>query len=64
MIADMPSEFWSGWIIAVTVGSVLGLLWLVISIYFKGNQQQDIESPVWDETLQEGSNPGRCGGFG
>ena len=52
----MPSEFWSGWIITITVGSLLGLTWLVFSIYFSRKNPQTFKSPVWDETLKEGNN--------
>ena len=56
-MADMPTNFWAGWIIALTSVSVLGLCWLVFSIYFSANQEQQEESPTWDETLSEGNNP-------
>lgn len=55
-MADMPSDFWSGWIVVLTVTSLLGLAWAVVSVYFAKNGQND-ESVVWDETLLEGSNP-------
>ena len=56
-MADMPTDFWAGWIIVLTSVSVLGLCWLVFSIYFSANREQQEESPVWDETLSEGDNP-------
>ncbi len=57
-MADMPSDFWSGWIIALTIGSLAGLTWLVFSIYFsKKDREEEFVSPVWDETLKEGNNP-------
>ena len=56
-MADMPSDFWSGWIIGLTVVSLLGLTWLVFSIYFSKNGSEEFESPVWDETLKEGNHP-------
>ncbi len=56
-MADMPSEFWSGWIIALTVGSLAGLVWLILSIYFSKKNTKHFVSPVWDETLEEGNNP-------
>ncbi|MFT5139963.1 MAG: cytochrome c oxidase cbb3-type subunit 3 [Lysobacterales bacterium] len=55
-MADMPTDFWSGWIALVTVISLVGLAWLVFSVYFSPEGQHE-ESPVWDETLSEGSNP-------
>lgn len=54
-MADLPSDFWGGWIATITVGSFLALLWLVIDVYRSGpdgNEQQ-----VWDETLREGAKP-------
>lgn len=56
-MADMPTGFWSGWIIVITLVSLLGLTWLVFSIYFSKNGTEEFESPVWDETLKEGNNP-------
>ncbi|MEJ2116154.1 MAG: cbb3-type cytochrome c oxidase N-terminal domain-containing protein, partial [Gammaproteobacteria bacterium] len=56
-MADMPTDFWAGWIAALTIISVLGLCWLVYSIYFSSNRNKEPESPVWDETLTEGHNP-------
>jgi len=54
---NMPTEFWSGWIIVLTLGSLAGLAWLVFSIYFSNHNAAEFKSPVWDETLQEGNNP-------
>jgi len=54
-VADLPSEFWGGWIAAITIASFVALLWLVIGVYRSGpdgNEQQ-----VWDETLREGAKP-------
>ena len=56
-MADMPNDFWSGWIITLTVVSVAGLIWLVISVYFSKDKNEKFVSPVWDETLKEGNNP-------
>ena len=54
-MADLPSEFWGGWIVAITAVSFLGLLWLVIDVYRGGGD--DNEHEVWDETLREGAKP-------
>lgn len=54
-MADMPTDFWSGWIIAITVTSLVGLAWLIFSIYSSSNETHD--GPVWDGNLREGSNP-------
>lgn len=58
-MADLPTDFWSGWIIMLTVVSLAGLLWLVLSVYFLPMHQghEEGSEPVWDETLREGSNP-------
>ena len=54
-VADMPSDFWGGWIVTITVASFLALLWLVIDIYRGGPDGNEHE--VWDETLREGTKP-------
>ena len=57
-MAIMPNDFWSGWIIVITVTSLLGLAWLVLSIYLlRSGDDQLHEEPVWDENLQEGNTP-------
>lgn len=56
-MADMPTGFWSGWIIVVTLVSLAALAWLVISVYFSADADQEPEvEPVWDNDLREGSN--------
>lgn len=58
-MADLPADFWGGWIMVLTVISFFGLLWLVLSVYWlpaMHGHTEDI-APVWDETLREGSNP-------
>lgn len=54
-MADLPSEFWGGWIVAITVTTFLALLWFVIDVY-RGGTEGD-EQHVWDETLREGTRP-------
>ncbi len=54
-MADLPSDFWSGWIAAVTIVSLIGLVWLVCSVYFGKNNDADVAHQVWDETLREGT---------
>jgi len=56
-MADMPTDFWSGWITVITLTSLAGLVWLLFSIYFAKNGDTKGEPQVWDETLEEGSNP-------
>jgi cytochrome c oxidase cbb3-type subunit 3 len=55
-MADLPSDFWSGWTIVIVALSLAGLAWLVFSIYFTPRREEHI-SPVWDETLIEGDSP-------
>jgi cytochrome c oxidase cbb3-type subunit 3 len=57
-MADMPTDFWAGWIATLTIVSLAGLAWLVFSIYFSpADVEHEGDGPVWDETLREGSNP-------
>lgn len=55
-MADLPSDFWSGWIAVITIISLGGLVWLVFSIYFTPKREEHI-SPVWDDSLVEGDAP-------
>ena len=58
-MADMPSDFWSGWIIVLTLVSLAGLAWVVFSVYSTASDGHEDggDGPVWDENLREGSNP-------
>jgi len=57
-MADMPNDFWSGWIIVVTLVSFVGLVWLVVSVYTAAPPNaSEVEHTIWDENLQEGINP-------
>ncbi len=57
-MADMPTDFWSGWIATLTIVSFIGLAWFVFSIYFSDDGEPEAtDPPVWDEDLHEGSNP-------
>lgn len=57
MTADMPSSFWSGWIIVLTAVSLIGLAWLILSVYFsKVDEAKEIVEPIWDESLREGAS--------
>lgn len=58
-MAEMPNEFWSGWIITlVSVGSA-GLLWLVYDMFFGRQADAGVAHamPTWDGDLEEGDNP-------
>lgn len=56
-MADLPGDFWGGWITVITVLSLIGLSWLTWSVYFSKDTEDSHESPVWDENLKEGSRP-------
>lgn len=57
-MTDMPNEFWSGWVVLITVISFIGLAWLVLSVYFMPTGRDHGQSePVWDGNLEEGSSP-------
>lgn len=57
-MADMPSDFWGGWIAVITIVSLVGLGWLVFSVYFTPEEaREDTEGPVWDTNLREGASP-------
>ena len=58
MMADLPTGFWSGWIIVLTCVS---LAWVVLSVYFAPPDAGPEEGkaghePVWDTNLREGSS--------
>lgn len=55
-MADLPSQFWGGWIIAITVTTFAALLWFIIDVY-RGAGHDGSENEVWDETLREGAMP-------
>jgi cytochrome c oxidase cbb3-type subunit 3 len=54
-VADMPTEFWGGWIVVITVTTFFALLWFIIDVYRGGDEPHEHE--VWDETLREGAKP-------
>jgi cytochrome c oxidase cbb3-type subunit 3 len=54
------SEFWSIWIIVLTVANILGCLWLIRWTMKKRageSQQGDVTGHTWDGDLQEYNNP-------
>ncbi|MGI9249825.1 MAG: cytochrome-c oxidase, cbb3-type subunit III [Pseudohongiellaceae bacterium] len=58
-MANLPSNFWNGWIIVITLVSLAAVMWLVVSVYFSPDARKghaDDEGPVWDDTLKEGRN--------
>lgn len=56
-MAELPSDFWTGWIATLTVTSLAGLGWLIYSVYFAADTQSEQDSPVWDGELREGAHP-------
>jgi len=56
-MADMPSQFWAGWIVVITITSFAALIWLVIDIYRDGDLGGEVKDEMWDETLREGARP-------
>ncbi len=55
-MTDLPSGFWAGWIVVLTLVSLAFLCWFVFSIYFSKSEEQH-KDLVWDGNLREGSNP-------
>ena len=56
-VAEMPSQFWAGWILVITITSFAALIWLVIDIYRDGDLGGEVKDEVWDGTLREGALP-------
>ncbi len=59
-MADMPGDFWSGWIVVLTLVSAAVIGWLVWSVYFSSSPhrpEEEQQEPVWDDDLEEGSAP-------
>lgn len=58
-MADMPSEFWGGWIAVITIVSLIGLGWMIFSIYFSREErgEEHVDGPTWDGNLREGRHP-------
>ena len=56
-VAELPSDFWTGWIATLTVASLAGLGWLIYSVYFAADTHAEQDSPVWDGELREGEHP-------
>ena len=54
---SLPTQFWGGWIVVLTVTSLVALAWLVVSVYFGKDDAAEVGELVWDETLREGTTP-------
>ena len=55
-MADLPTQFWGGWIVVLTLVSFAALAALVWSVYFsRASRESDEDADlVWDDTLREG----------
>ena len=54
---ELSPNFWHGWIVGLTVLSLLALLWLTVSVYFSRRAQGGPDDVVWDDDLREETNP-------
>jgi len=54
---ELGENFWHGWIVGLTVLSLLALLWLTVSVYFSRRAQGGPDDVVWDDDLREEANP-------
>lgn len=55
---ELGAGFWHGWIVGLTVISLIALVWLTVSVYFSRREQGGgPDDVVWDETLREEANP-------
>jgi len=58
LMTELPTGFWAGWIVVLTLVSLGVLCWLVYSIYFPQSEaDKHHEDIVWDNNLREGANP-------
>jgi cytochrome c oxidase cbb3-type subunit 3 len=55
-MTELPTGFWAGWVVVLTLFSLFFLGWFVISIYFSGSDEEP-EDRVWDGNLRKGSHP-------
>ncbi len=55
-MTELPTGFWAGWVIVLTLVSLAFLCWFVFSIFFSKSDAQH-DDLVWDSNLREGSNP-------
>jgi len=55
-MTELPTGFWAGWVVVLTVVSLVVLTWFIFSIYFSKSDPEHKEV-VWDSNLREGSNP-------
>jgi cytochrome c oxidase cbb3-type subunit 3 len=56
-MADMPTEFWGGYIAIITIVTLVVLGWFIVDVYFTGTNDPEVSTHVWDENLREGTQP-------
>jgi uncharacterized membrane protein len=44
IMADLPTGFWGGWIVVLTLVGLITLAWLVFSIYFSADAKKGARS--------------------
>jgi cytochrome c oxidase cbb3-type subunit 3 len=54
-MTSIATGFWAGWVAVLTIVSVAGLTWLIVSVYFSADDSAEVGHVVWDETLREGT---------
>jgi len=54
---ELSANFWHGWVIGLTVLSLIALVWLTLSVYFSRRAQGGPSDAVWDDDLREEANP-------
>jgi len=54
---ELSPNFWHGWVIGLTVLSLIALVWLTVSVYFSRRAQGGPSDAVWDDDLREEANP-------
>ena len=61
---ELPSDFWTGWIATITVVSLIGLGWLVYSVFFSPTRPVNKLGPSGTAISAKSSIPRPCGGSG
>jgi cytochrome c oxidase cbb3-type subunit 3 len=56
-LADLPTSFWGGYIVVITVVSFIALVWAVANVYYSKSDDSEVENQVWDHDLKEGVSP-------
>ena len=64
-MADLPTDFWGGWIAILTSVSFVALGWLIFSIYFSaGDDTRKQKARSGTKTCARARTQHRCGGSG